>query len=157
MSNQTPTIPPPVGTGTVTRKQGLFLAAIIQAAGAATQRDLCAVAEVNQSTVWRWRQDADFQQAERSAYRAALYDRVPQALKALDRLLEADVNHGPKGLAAAQRAVELVLEGSGISSEVPPRAMAVAAPLRVTVDQPAASRPTVDLVEDLDGQWVEGR
>ena len=150
-------LPSPGGeTEGLTPAQSRYLAAIMHAGGAASRDALATAAGVAASTprVWRCRSKR-FVAAEIATYRAALYEKIPDALKAVSRLLRADLDHGAAGLAATDRAVRLVLEGSGTIGEAAPT-LRVEAALRVSpelVTSHVQERPTATVGVVLDADW----
>ena len=154
------TLPDPTGTvpdARLTKTQAAYLCAISEGAPTATAAAKAAGVRERQAQRWRASSDA-FRQAEVAAWQVSLSARVPKALVSLDRLLDADLDHGAAGLAAVGRAVDRVLEGAGIIGKVgQPTVQVNLTPLSsvsaaITTEPPASFAPAPLPV--LDADWA---
>ena len=140
----------------ITAKQAMYLQALVEAGGIATQEKLLKAVSTTAPTLCRWRKDLKFRKAEQAAYRQAITQTLPEAVSALKRLLRADLDYGAKGLATMERAVFRLLEVSGIFTK-PPAAptVALAATLQVNEvqKQPLDIAVQGKLPNSLDGEW----
>jgi hypothetical protein len=140
-----------------TAKQLKYLAAVVESGGAATVEEATGLAGVGYSSVYRWRQDESFREAELDARRDAILNAVPHALAAVRRLVQADTIYGVAGAAEAGRMARWLLEGTGIAMGQQAAPLRVTATLHVeaTAEHPAlpASSP---LPVDLEADWSSG-
>ena len=118
----------------ITAKQAMYLQALVEAGGIATQEKLLKAVSTTAPTLCRW----------------------PAAVSAPKRLMRADLDYGAKGLATMERAVFRLLEVSGIFTK-PPAAptVALAATLQVNEvqKQPLDIAVQGKLPNSLDGEW----
>ena len=146
------TLPPPDGLEAdqeleLTPNQFGYLTTVLE--GAATQRHAAEAAGIHPCQPGRWRAaSAPFRKAEARAWQATHRAAVVKALATVDRLLDADKEHGPSALAEAGRMARWVLEGAGIA---PKGGGGAATTVRLELAPLAGPAPA----PDVDIAWAE--
>ena len=137
-------------------KQARFLQAVLTSGGIATQKDILAAVETDVSTLCAWRKSPSFSKLEKAAYRNAVSETIPDAVKALKRLIRADLDHGAKGLATTERAVFRLLEGFGIFNKptgTPGVALQAVLHVENAEAKPLDVSVNANLPDSLDADW----